>query len=273
MTSEDMSSFVEPHLKLSLPIGYYNVPDHCAAIFSTKNGSVPKRRLPQSPSPRLVYDDRNEAIRSKVKQLREAFPAITSSIAHPPTTWFDLYKFFDGVDLWHEGPPFLFYVINHISRENTVMAQRTEAAKVDEIRKWAKHWMDEHGPRVMNLPVSQDLIDIFNDVEQECIKGMARKDLVTLRNELNALRNAFVSTLPSVDGPRLFVPPQHGQQTPRAAQAQPYIPAQHPLQHGQPIMRGPPMQYGPSMGPRGLQMLPEEARRQPMMNSKIQPQC
>jgi hypothetical protein len=269
MTSNSLSDWVNPHLNLTLGMKFYDVPENAPATFSTKNGSIKKRQLPVPPSPPVARSDVDIEIRRKAKLLREEFPAIVRGISHPPTTWFDLYKYFDGVDLWYEDASFLFYVLNHISNENVVLNHNLEESKHAEIRNWAKLWVDASVQRILNVPGTQDLISIFDESEKESIDGLDNNQIALLRNALNLFRKEYDHLLPPVDELRLQVPPQSTQPMRLPVQPQPYHPAlHHRLQQGQSIIRqGPPMiQHGRSYPmtvgePHHNQMVPGKLRQ------------
>lgn len=271
MTSNNLTDWVSPHLKVSLGLDFYKVPERASAIFSTKNGAISKRKLTLPPSPPVAKSDVDAEIRRKATSLREEFPAIVRTISHPLTNWYDLHKYFDGVDLWYEGAAFLYYVLNHISNENAALDHDLEESKQAEIRDWAKLWVEANLQRILSFPATQNLIAIFSKEEQDSINGLDKKQLALLGNALNLFRKEFDHLRPPIEEKKLQAPPQSVQGMHQHVHAQPYHPAQHHhLQQSQPMMhQGPPIiQHGPPMGGQPYPVVISEHHRNQMMQSK-----
>lgn len=267
MTSANLD-WVAPHMKLNPPLAFFNVPARRPSTFSTKFGAIPKRQLPLPPSPAIVRSDINAEIRRKATSLREEFPEIVRGISKPPTSWYDLYDYFDAVDLWYEGAPFLFYVLNHISNENVILNRELEESKHAEIRNWAKLWVDANVKRVLSIPSAQDLISIFDKSEQESIEGLEKHQLILLRNALNVYRKEYEHLLAPVEEVRMQALQQSIQQMHQPDH--PYHPHQG-IPQGHPIMQPgmPIIPQGAPMAGQPYPMMMDEPRRSQMMPSKF----
>jgi hypothetical protein len=268
MTSLNLTDWVTPHLKTNPGLKFYKVPDRFPARFSTKNGKIPKRELPLPASPRITRSDVDEEIRCKAATLRDEFPDIARNISKPLSSWFELYDYFDAVDLWREGPAFLFYVLNHISNENRVLDHDLEESKHAEIRHWAKLWTEANVKRVLSIPTTQDIISVFDASEQESIHGLEARQLQTLRAELNICRMEYEHLLAPIEESRMQAPPQASQPM-RQQEPHPYHPVQH--HQGPPMIQSglPVIPHVPPTAGRPFPMIVDEPRRNQMIPSKL----
>ena len=271
MTSADLN-WVAPHIKLNPPESFYrNSPTDPPATFSTRCGKIPVRQLPDPAPPVVIRSNVDGDIRSMATSLRQDFPAIVREIKKP-TSWYNLYNYFDAVDLWYQGASFLFYVLNHISNENIVLNHELEESKHQEISNWAKLWVEANVKRILSIPPGQDLISTFDESEMESIRGLEPRQKTILRQELNNHRKGYEQLLVPVEDPRVQSHQQSFQQMHQQD------PSQHPIHHQvpqrQPMMQPsmqpsmPAMHPGPSMTGKPYPMAVDEPRRNQIVPSK-----
>ncbi|KAF4634338.1 hypothetical protein G7Y89_g3772 [Cudoniella acicularis] len=178
-----------------MPRTFYQVPPYAAAVFSTKNGTRPKRIL-EEPYPLLIARSNLEKeVTDKAEILREQFPTVVRSIVQPKK-WEDLYQFFDGYDLWVESPSFCFYVIDVIARKNRMLATQF----TQEINAYAAQWVEYHRETVLSTPPSTDLLTLFQGEEKNGLQIMTDGEIQALRVALDqqrrSLNEAMIRTRP-----------------------------------------------------------------------------
>lgn len=78
------------------PLFFVDVPVDAAAVFSTNKGTRPHRPLPCPVPVHSVRRGGEEDVQSKAWYLLKTQPAIAEAILTPPTTWRDLYHYFDA---------------------------------------------------------------------------------------------------------------------------------------------------------------------------------
>lgn len=113
-----------------------HVPPNIPAFFSTHFGSRPVRPKPAADVKTFTRPADEETVLAKTMELHVAFPEFTSSISSPPTSWFDLFQYFDPYEIWVEGAAFLFYVIQQIAMQNR--------AKEYEMSSAAEEWIGQN---------------------------------------------------------------------------------------------------------------------------------
>jgi hypothetical protein len=121
------------------PEDFYILPQRALAIFSTCAGLYPKRELlTPAPDP-VVRTDVHGDVEKMAANLCNKFPDHAYDL-RPPLTWYDLYQYFDAVDLWIDGPRFYYLVLYEIYN-------RMEAHRIDahaQIHAFSKAWVAEH---------------------------------------------------------------------------------------------------------------------------------
>jgi hypothetical protein len=177
---------------LDFPLFYYDLPPQAPSVFSTCGGTRPKRVLSE-PYPAIVirstYPSATDdlQIRLRAQSLLTEFPRICRQIRETPNNWHDLYKYFDGVDLFVEGPQFLWYVIHKIIDHN----KSCEVEQYSEIDKFAYQWMAAHQALVLKEakePETKDIIALFDDLDMANLDGMEQHEKQHLRERLNHYR-------------------------------------------------------------------------------------
>lgn len=103
-----------------LPLSYYDIPDFFRAIFSTSLGSLPKRELVYPYPAVMVRTNLGIDVQRKCQDLWSRFPDQVRMIGplarySGEKAWYELYNFFDAIDLWIETPAFCFSVIHRLA--------------------------------------------------------------------------------------------------------------------------------------------------------------
>lgn len=99
--------------------------------------------------------------------IRCDLPVVAAGLK-TPSSWFDLYSFFDAVDLWVEGPVFLYFVLTHISRDNQIATQCPFALRQQAlIFQFTRDWVYRNADRVANLPNELDLTTLLSQSEMD----------------------------------------------------------------------------------------------------------
>jgi hypothetical protein len=143
-----------------LPVEFYDVPDHCKAIFSTRLGTIPKRKL-EVPYPyQIVHSNIKQDVEVKAHMLRGQFPGHICAVK-APTEWTDLYKYFDAYDIYLEGAEFCIQILYQIDAEN----QRLEPLINAEIDQYAADWVAWNENMVANIPLHYDILNFLSQEE------------------------------------------------------------------------------------------------------------
>ena len=162
-----------------MPTQFYDVPEACLAIFSTNCGAIAKRQLPDPPPPSIVRSDIDGDIQRKATALWQEFPVQIQHV-RCPLAWEDLYTYFDAVDLWTEGPEYLFEVIRYIGYQNYTIDREANLEIQLEIYKWAGEWVRLNEHKLRQVPERADLPSLFNDTEWNEVAGMKQEEFTTL---------------------------------------------------------------------------------------------
>lgn len=107
-----------------VPPHFYIVKPASAAVFSTVNGTKPKRELVEPFPMPVIRSDMESDVDARANQLIKEFPATPLSIMDV-STWWDLHKYFDSHDLWVDGARFCYYVLLAIARKFSSDRQAT----------------------------------------------------------------------------------------------------------------------------------------------------
>lgn len=132
------------------PTFFIDIPPDSAAIFSTLLGTRPFRPLPNPVPVHAIRSGSENDIRDKSYDLFKRYLALAESIVTPPTTWQDLYHYFDATDLWTEGAGFLFHVLGYIVMVN--------ATKLNFLESFARGWAFSNEARLANMVPRQDML-------------------------------------------------------------------------------------------------------------------
>jgi hypothetical protein len=231
------------------PLFYYDLPTQAPSVFSTCGGTRPKRALSE-PYPAIVIRStyptatNDFQIRLRAHSLLTEFPRICRQIRETPNNWHDLYKYFDGVDLFVEGPQFLWYVIHKIIDYNN----SCEVVQYSEIDKFAYQWIAAHQDLVLKEPETKDIMALFDDLDRANLDGMEQREKQLLRDHLNDYRARLFSKNAEARY-RAMAPLSHYQPSNERVLSMPYPPSQH-ANDRVPSMSHPQLQHPlPGMGP------------------------
>jgi hypothetical protein len=132
------------------PTFFTDIPPGSAAIFSTVLGSRPFRPLPNPVPVHAIRSGSGNDIQEKSYDLFKRYLTIAESVVTPPTTWQDLYHYFDATDLWTEGAGFLFHVLGYIVTVNVT--------KLNFLESFAIEWAFSNEARLTNIVPRQDML-------------------------------------------------------------------------------------------------------------------
>jgi hypothetical protein len=132
------------------PTFFTDIPPGSAAIFSTLLGTRPFRSLSNPVPVHAIRSGSENDIRDRSCDLFKRYLTIAESIVTPPTTWQDLYHYFDATDLWTEGAGFLFHVLGYIVRVNVT--------KLNFLESFASEWAFSNEVRLANMVPCQDIL-------------------------------------------------------------------------------------------------------------------
>lgn len=183
------------------PVDFFTQPPRdCAAIFSTGNGTRPFR---------FVKDPRYERdgsywwaaeIQKTCDGLRRHIPGLCRNIESPRDFW-DLYKYFDAVDIYERGAQNLWNVINMLVWENNYADQAVEhklkaqteynmplfevlSAKLmtkSGIQDKLSRWNQEKQPDILQVFTARELVSAFVNYDEypehflQAIRGIMKK--------------------------------------------------------------------------------------------------
>jgi hypothetical protein len=254
-TTGPLAAHARQYLELTLPKKFYdNIPHDAPALFSTKNGSREKRQLQSPPPPPVARSDLDHEVKRMAALLRKTLPDVASTIRNP-SSWIDLYYFFDAVDLWVEGAPFLYFVLSHISRDNEIAQQVSIKREQDAIIfQYAGNWVAENADRIAKLPSDMDFTKFFTPSDKDQIYGFSASELEVMKEALRFHHDRLRG--------------RHN----LAAEAQRAATPQHPVSHpAQLIQQGfaPIMQHARPMGPQPFPALDREDQCHKIMPGKL----
>lgn len=107
----------DSHMAFEPPMDFFlNSPRHAPALFSTMNGTRPRRSLDHFVPPRSIITWDASQILSAANDLRRYFFPLFKYI-QKPVSYTDLYHYWDSYDLWHIGAWNLWNVLNHLHSE------------------------------------------------------------------------------------------------------------------------------------------------------------
>ena len=240
------------------PLCYYDLPPHAPSVFSTCGGTRPKRVLSE-PFPAIVirstYPTASDdfQIRLRAQSLLREFPRICRQIRKVPNTWHDLYEYFDGVDLFVEGPQFLWYVIHKIIDHNN----SCEVAQYSVIDEFARQWIASHQALVLNEPETKDIMALFDDLDRANQDGMEQHEIKLLGDRLSHYRARLLSKMAEARY-RAMPPSSHYQPCNERVPSMPYPSSQH-ANDRVPSMSNPQLRHPlPGMGPHAPIVGPRE---------------
>ena len=186
-----------------MPKDFYHLKAEAPAQFSTFMGKEPKREVPNPKPAPIVRANLDIEIQRKADSYRLNFPDVANAVTTPTSmyldfrflsndsrlrfvaAWYDLHLYFDGHDLYLEGAAFLFFVLNHMSNENTAREYGKKAGalaveKRKEIFDWADDWIACNREKVLNTPTTVDMYEAMNDAERGTYLGELASDELNL---------------------------------------------------------------------------------------------
>ena len=185
-----------PYLKLTLPDKFYNVPADAPALFSTNNGTRAKRQLYLPLSATIVRSDFDQEVKRMAAILRQELPHVAGLIRNP-TSWTDLYYFFDAIDLWVEGAVFLYFVISHIAKDNVMHHRMQQDAMIFQ---YAGKWVTDNADRLAKLSAETDFLTLFGPAQRADIRGFRFHDLEAMKEAIRfhhaRLREKYNTVIP-----------------------------------------------------------------------------
>src|SRR5450432_3034164 len=120
-------------------------------------------------------------------------PEVAESVMIPPKAWKDLYNYFDAVDLWKEGPGFLFHVLGFI--------QKVNLTRFNCVQRYVRDWVSRNEERIANIPATQDLLSYLTTDEDHAWfdfdnltmgeRGAVRSALMCHRDGLQRRQESF----------------------------------------------------------------------------------
>jgi hypothetical protein len=168
------------------PTFFTDVPPGSAAIFSTLLGTRAFRPLPNPVPIHTIRSGSRNDIQDKSCYLFKTYLGIAESIVTPPTTWQDLYHYFDATDLWTEGAGFLFHVLGYIVKVNVT--------KLNFLENYAREWAFSNEPRLANMAPHQDMLSSLQTPDDQAwfdYGNMTSHDKEILNSILKWHREAF----------------------------------------------------------------------------------
>lgn len=179
---------------------FLNFPRHAPALFSTNNGSRPRRSLDQFIGPRAIFPWTASQIFAAATTLRKyCFPLF--KYIQKPVSYADLYHYWDAYDLWHMGAYNLWNVLNHLysetEREMPALIAETRAC----IEEWAGTLLQNPGCRSKLMAwepeTDESPLSVFDGEELADLDGMENFWLPLVEDVLRSaqydlLRNKYV---------------------------------------------------------------------------------
>ncbi|RFU32627.1 hypothetical protein B7463_g3724, partial [Scytalidium lignicola] len=162
-----------------MPREFYEVPGSAPALFSTNRSTLPKRQLQEPLPPRIARSCINIDLALKINYYWTTFPDLMGYV-RTPENWSDLYQYFDAVDLWTQGPDFLFYLLNTISNINQTREIEIFQECEQEIKKWAAEWVAANRDLLLTVPSNHSLLQFLTQEEYEGLEGLTNAQHATL---------------------------------------------------------------------------------------------
>jgi hypothetical protein len=164
---------------------YWNLPAEAPCMFSSKKAKRCLDRLATHPRRRLAWSD--SLVRDRAAALRAKYGSMTQTLLRP-TTWEDLYRYFDTVDLWVLGAWNLWRVAHFLCDENEASIARahSDSAVFNEVDDWAYDWCThyENRMRLSSWDPSLDILRVLSPVDAEKVRGCSPEALNILRGAL-----------------------------------------------------------------------------------------
>ncbi|CZR51812.1 uncharacterized protein PAC_01689 [Phialocephala subalpina] len=207
-----------------LPLSYYaDIPDQVPAIFSTALETQPKRKLVEPYPLSIIRTDLLGDVQRKCESLWKKFPNETSRVRNS-SDWYQLYRYFDAVDLWVEGPVFCFAVIDRLATVNLDILTKHFAM----ISEYAQGWVQLHSKRLLTVPEHVSVWDLFTpkEIEDEEFDMMTEEEIATVKGQLEYHRYELL-VKHNLAGPAAMAPIQPAQDV--VGYRQPQYPSQGPI--------------------------------------------
>jgi len=121
------------------PEFYANMPPDAKCVFSTNGGTYGKKYADFC-QPRRVSLWLGLKVYEKSCAIRGNFTRFMKDVK-VPTTWTDLYQYFDSYDLWNNGIYNCWNVINLIAEDNKLIEPLVREDKLTVVDEWIDQWM------------------------------------------------------------------------------------------------------------------------------------
>ncbi len=170
-----------------MPLEYYELPSSSEALFSTHCGREKKRLLPSPPPLVLAPSDYDRHFYAKVASLEKEFPDLCAVVVQEPKGWYDLYKYFDAVDLWVLTPSFCCQVVKYIFSQN-----------METIESYAKEWIVQRQHLIASVPIEVPLIHASPQLHRDLaieFSDMTEDQCHCFMQYLDMHRQALLSTI------------------------------------------------------------------------------
>ncbi|KAI0475776.1 hypothetical protein GGR56DRAFT_674305 [Xylariaceae sp. FL0804] len=193
------------------PVAFFtDPPKHAPAIFSTKNGTRAFRHVPNPTRERDGHWWHAAEIHVYCDELRHQHFG-TCKYIQPVADYWDLYRYFDALEIYEKGAQNLWNVINRLLHQNQYILQDLINDVMPMIEEWAVDLLSD--PQICkrladwNPSTFPNVLSVFSPYELREIEGLddwysAAICNVLSRHHVN-LRNGH-GVLPTV-----FTPPSH----------------------------------------------------------------
>ncbi|KAI0120675.1 hypothetical protein BJ170DRAFT_646365 [Xylariales sp. AK1849] len=167
-------------------MGFFaNVPHTASAVFSTDNGRRPRRYATDFGQERRIHPWTAAQIQSAVDSIKVNCWELRKLI-QKPTSYFELYHYWDGYDLWHMGVQNAWNVLNHMYWET----QKEMPGILAEVRAILEEWVGN----LVGDPICRQKLFYWNSA-----KGQAKDPLEVFEGvELIGMQNVDTFYLPLI---------------------------------------------------------------------------
>lgn len=165
---------------MDLPKSFYSLPANSRAVFSTAHGKYPKRDLPEPPPLCITRSSVALDVEKKAEALWEPFYYDIYNNIRRPESWYDLYHWFDAVDLYVEGASFCYFVLLNLF-ERMEYHKRETAHMID---KFAKEWAQENR-QYANFPAEFDILGNHPDFDTASLSFFRPHEIDRLRRAVH----------------------------------------------------------------------------------------
>lgn len=154
----------------NLPVGFYTTtPSWAKAVFSTLDGKRELRHLQHVLPARHVHLWSKDEVQSTCNSIRKVWWKLMKNMPKP-TSWDDLWLWFDSHDIYHYGATNLWNVLNNLYDENQTILVDFQQDIVLLVGNWADEWVakDENKARLCDWNETQGpLLKMLNSEDRE----------------------------------------------------------------------------------------------------------